>query len=68
MHINGLVERFLRDNDLSPTKFGRMVARDPRLVLDMRMGREIRPKMETKLRHFMATYSDQSGVTDREAA
>ena len=37
MHINRLVERFLREKDLPPTKFGRLAARDPRLVLDMRM-------------------------------
>ncbi len=56
MHINSLVERFLREEDLPPTKFGRLAARDPRLVLDMRMGREIRPEMETKLRRFMAAH------------
>ena len=56
MHITRLIERFLRDQDLPPTKFGRLAAGDPRLVLDIRMGREIRPEMETKLRHFMATY------------
>lgn len=56
MHINRLVERFLREQDLPPTKFGRLAARDPRLVLDMRMGREIRPEMETKLRQFIAGY------------
>lgn len=56
MHINRLVERFLREQDLSPTKFGRLAAHDPRLVLDMRMGREIRPEMERKLRLFIATH------------
>ncbi|MBL0923504.1 MAG: hypothetical protein IBJ12_03430 [Sphingomonadaceae bacterium] len=67
MHINRLVERFLREQDLPPTKFGRLAAQDPRLVLDMRMGREIRPEMEIKLRQFMATYV-QSGRAKREAA
>ena len=46
MHIKRLIERFLRDQGLPPTKFGRLAARDPRLVLDIRMGREIRPEME----------------------
>lgn len=68
MHINRLVERFLRDNDLPPTKFGRLAAHDPRLVLDMRMGREIRPELEEKLRQFIATYSGHSAAADREAA
>jgi hypothetical protein len=56
MHINRLVERFLREQQLPPTKFGRLAARDPRLVLDMRMGREIRPEMEQILRNFMQHY------------
>ena len=57
MHINRLVERFLSDQKLPPTKFGRLAARDPRLVLDMRMGREIRPEMESKLRRFIAAHT-----------
>nr|WP_315457527.1 hypothetical protein [uncultured Sphingorhabdus sp.] len=56
MHIKRLIERFLRDQGLPPTKFGRLAARDPRLVLDIRMGREIRPEMEAKLRDFIGTY------------
>lgn len=61
MHITRLIERFLRDQDLPPTKFGRLAAGDPRLVLDIRMGRQIRPEMEIKLRSFMAAYG--SGQT-----
>ena len=68
MHINRLVERFLREQKLPPTKFGRLAARDPRLVLDMRMGREIRPEMEAKLRQYIAAHSDGSGAAKREAA
>ncbi len=60
MHITRLIERFLRDQDLPPTKFGRLAAGDLRLVLDIRMGREVRPEMETKLRHFIATYGAQA--------
>jgi hypothetical protein len=41
MHINRLVERFLREHQLPPTTFGRLTVRDPRLVHDMRLGREI---------------------------
>lgn len=57
MHINRLVERFLRDQDMPATKFGRLAAHDPRLVLDMRMGREVRPAMEAKLRAFIEGYA-----------
>jgi hypothetical protein len=64
MHINRLVERFLQDQKLAPTKFGRLAARDPRLVLDMRMGREIRPEMDQLLRKFMLHYR-QPEPTDK---
>jgi hypothetical protein len=60
MHIARQIERFLRDQGLPPTKFGRLAAGDPRLVLDIRMGREIRPEMEMKLRHFMSNYGEQT--------
>lgn len=61
MHINRLVERFLREQQLSPTKFGRLAAHDPRLVFDMRMGREVGADMELRLRKFMLQYSAQEG-------
>jgi hypothetical protein len=66
MHINRLVERFLREKDLPPTKFGRLAARDPRLVLDMRMGREIGPEMEQKIRQFIATHTQQGHAIRNE--
>jgi hypothetical protein len=58
MHINRMVERFLREQDMPPTVFGRQAARDPRLVLDMRMGREVRSAMAERLTQFMARYRD----------
>lgn len=67
MHINRLVERFLREQQLPPTKFGRLAARDPRLVLDMRMGREIRPEMEQLLRNFMQRYPRPETNEERKA-
>jgi hypothetical protein len=67
MHINRLVERFLREQQLPPTKFGRLAARDPRLVLDMRMGREIRPEMEQLLRQFMQRYPQMQTNEERKA-
>ncbi len=57
MHINRRVERFLRDNQMPPTKFGRLAAHDPRLVLDMRMGREVRPETAQRLADFMDNYT-----------
>lgn len=68
MHINRLVERFLRETGLPPTKFGRLAVRDPRLVFDMRGGREIGEPMAARLREFMAHYPHQKTIEKRIAA
>lgn len=56
MHIHRHVECFLREYNMPATKFGRLAARDPRLVLDMRMGREVGPPMQERLLNFIAQY------------
>jgi hypothetical protein len=53
MHLLRTIERFLKDTDMPPTRFGREAARDPRLVLDMRNGREPGERMKRRLEHFM---------------
>lgn len=53
MYMLRMVEKFLQDHDIAPTKFGRIVAKDPRLVLDMRMGREVRPAMQRKIKSYI---------------
>lgn len=68
MHINRLIERFLRETQLPPTTFGRLTARDPRLVFDMRLGREIGPEMENRLREYIAAYSHKCVLPESEAA
>ena len=54
------VERFLRTTGMPWTRFGRLAAGDPRLVADMRNGREPRPLLEQKIEHFMNTYLETS--------
>lgn len=66
MRITRLIERFLRDQGLPSTKFGHLAAGDPRLVLDIRMGREVRPEMDTKLRRFIANYGAQADTQGGE--
>lgn len=44
------IERYLVRAKIAPTRFGRDVANDPRLVLDMRNGREPRPATIAKIR------------------
>ena len=56
-HINRKIERFLIHYDMPATKFGRLAAHDPRLVLDMRNGRELRTPMIVRAEAFMAGYA-----------
>jgi hypothetical protein len=52
------IEKFLRQNDMPPTKFGRLAAHDPRFVLDLRNGREPRETTERRVEHFMNIYTE----------
>ena len=58
MHFMRKVERFLAAYDMPATKFGRLAVRDPRLLRDIRNGREPRPSMVKRIEAFMATYCD----------
>jgi hypothetical protein len=40
MHLLHRIERYLRRSGTPPTRFGREAVRDPRLVHDLRRGRE----------------------------
>ena len=53
MYINREIERFLRETDMPATKFGRLAVSDPRLVHDMRRGREFGQSMQRRVRAFI---------------
>jgi 2,4-dienoyl-CoA reductase-like NADH-dependent reductase (Old Yellow Enzyme family) len=59
MHIHRKIEKFLTSNNYPPTKFGRAVARDPRLVSDMRRGRQLRATMIAQAEAFMADFAQE---------
>jgi hypothetical protein len=50
------IEVFLRRTGMPATKFGRLARRDPRFVLDLRLGRTPRPHTEKCVEHFMNIY------------
>ena len=50
--ING----FLRANRMPPSTFGRLAVNDPRLVWDLRNGREPRPRMIRRIEAFLAAW------------
>ncbi|OQW77690.1 MAG: hypothetical protein BVN33_01280 [Proteobacteria bacterium ST_bin13] len=54
------VERFLRQSAMPPTKFGRLAVNDPRLVEDMRRGREPRERTAARIEAAIATLADQA--------
>ena len=53
------VEKFLREHDMPATKFGRLAARDPRFVLDLRLGRTPRARTEERTLQWMADYEEE---------
>lgn len=53
MQLLRSVETFLKETGMPATRFGRECARDPRLVLDMRNGREPGHRMRKRVEHFM---------------
>lgn len=52
------IEKFLREQDMPATKFGRLATRDPRFVLDLRNGRMPRTSMERRVERFMQSYRE----------
>jgi hypothetical protein len=54
MSLHRKIERFLRATDIPPTRFGRMAVNDPRLVSDLRRGRELRPGTAARIEAFLA--------------
>ena len=47
------VERFLKSSGVPPTRFGRESVRDPRLVFDLRQGRQPRPGTVRRLNAYL---------------
>ena len=54
MSIAYRVERFLTATGIAATTFGREVARDPRLVFDMRRGRTLGAKLQGRVEARLA--------------
>ena len=56
MHLLSMIERHLRNSGVAPTRFGRDAVNDPRFVLDLRNGREPRPRMIRRIEAFLAAW------------
>jgi hypothetical protein len=53
MHLHRRIERYLRTRDVPPTRFGRLAANDPRLVRDLRNGRELGRRIAARIEAFL---------------
>jgi len=58
MHIGREVEKFLRRSNMPPTRFGRLAVNDPRLVGDLRNGREPGSRVARRIVDFIATQDE----------
>ena len=47
------VEKYLKNTNVPPARFGRDVMRDPRFVFDLRNGREPRSRTEKRVRAYL---------------
>ena len=57
MHLRRTIETYLKVSGTPATRFGREAVRDPRLVHDMRRGREIGPRVAKRILAFIAERS-----------
>lgn len=53
MSVLPKIDRYLRATAMPPTKFGRLAVRDPRLVRDLRAGREPGPRVVARIEAFI---------------
>lgn len=53
------IERYLKASGMKPTVFGRNAVRDPRLVHDLRRGREPGARLTARVRDFIAAEAGQ---------
>ncbi|TGX54102.1 hypothetical protein E5A73_08240 [Sphingomonas gei] len=59
MSVHRKIEKFLGRTAMPATKFGRLAIGDPRLVHDLRNGREPRPPTVARLEAFLAAQEIQ---------
>ncbi len=57
MTLHRQIELFLRQTGLAPTRFGRLAARDPRFVFDIRNGRTVGDKLRARVQAWMREHA-----------
>lgn len=54
MSVLQTIDRYLKATEMPPTKFGRLAVRDPRLVRDLKHGREPGVRMVARIEAYIA--------------
>lgn len=62
MSLLPVVEKYLRTHQVAASRFGRMVAGDPRFVFDLRRGREPRAATRARVLAHIAGSSSTRGM------
>jgi 2,4-dienoyl-CoA reductase-like NADH-dependent reductase (Old Yellow Enzyme family) len=57
MYLRKTIETYLKASGTPATRFGREAVRDPRLVHDLRKGREVGPRLAKRIIAFIAERS-----------
>lgn len=58
------IDRYLRRMAMPETKFGRLAVRDPRLVHDLKRGRQPGPGMVARIDAFIERATDRTDTGD----
>ena len=53
MSVLRKIEMYLKETAMPPTRFGRLAVNDPRLVGDLRNGREPGPRVVARIEAFL---------------
>ncbi len=61
MHLLSVAERYIRKNKVSATRVGRESVGDPRLIFDMRNGRNLGAKIESRLSAYLMRDAGDAG-------
>ena len=61
MSVLRKIELYLKKTAMPPTRFGRLAANDPRLVGDLKNGREPGVRLIARIEAFLATGPEEQG-------
>lgn len=59
MSVLAKIDRYLKETGMPPTRFGRLAVNDPRLVGDLRNGRELGQRVLARVEAFLTQGRDR---------